>query len=213
MQATRQQIIEFLKEKGQATVEELAVTVNLTPMAVRHHLNVLQAENLISSSAIRRQTGPGRPSQVYQLTKAADELFPEDYYGLTDYLLVELGQQLGQAGLRQIFSNIAQRLANEAPPPRANQTFEERLDEVITFLSAKGFVVDWEAGENNYMIHAYSCPYRQVAKDHAEVCLLDKQIISSMLATTPTRIACLSTHDNHCTYRISKPIELILDPP
>jgi hypothetical protein len=41
------------------------------------------------------------------------------------------------------------------------------------------------------MIHAYSCPYRQVAKDHAEVCLLDKQIISSMLATTPTRIACL----------------------
>ena len=212
MQATRQQIIEFLKEKGRATVEELAATVNLTPMAVRHHLNVLQAENLISSSAIRRQTGPGRPSQVYQLTKAAAELFPEDYYGLTDSLLVELANQLGQAGVQQIFSNIAQRLANEAPPPRVNQTFEERLDEVIAFLSAKGFVVDWEAGENNYMIHAYSCPYRQVAKDHAEVCLLDKQIISSMLATTPTRIACLTTNDDHCTYRISKPIELILDP-
>jgi predicted ArsR family transcriptional regulator len=62
------------------------------------------------------------------------------------------------------------------------------------------------------MIHAYSCPYRQVAKNHAEVCLLDKQIISSMLATTPARVACLATDDDHCTYRISKPIELILDP-
>lgn len=212
MQATRQQIIEFLKEKGQATVEELAAAVGLTPMAVRHHLNVLQAENLILSSTIRRQSGPGRPSQVYQLTQAADELFPVDYYGLTDYLLAELTHQLGQAGLRQIFSNIAQRLASEAPPPRENQTFEERLDEVITFLSAKGFVVDWESRENNYMIHAYSCPYRQVAKNHAEVCLLDKQIISSMLATTPARVACLTTDDDHCTYRISKPIELILDP-
>jgi predicted ArsR family transcriptional regulator len=212
MQATRQQIIEFLKEKGQATVEELAAAVSLTPMAVRHHLNVLQAENLILSSTIRRQSGPGRPSQVYQLTKAADELFPVDYYGLTDYLLAELTHQLGQAGLRQIFSNIAHRLASEAPLPRENQTFEERLDEVITFLSAKGFVVDWESSENNYMIHAYSCPYRQVAKNHAEVCLLDKQIISSMLATTPARIACLTADDDHCTYRISKPIELILDP-
>lgn len=212
MQATRQQIIEFLKEKNQATVEELAATVNLTPMAVRHHLNVLQAENLILSSTIRRQTGPGRPSQVYQLTQAADELFPVDYYGLTDYLLAELTHQLGQDGLRQIFSNIAQRLANEAPPPRENQSFEERLDEVIAFLSAKGFVVDWESGDNDYMIHAYSCPYRQVAKNHAEVCLLDKQIISSMLATSPARIACLTTDDNHCTYCISRPIELVLDP-
>jgi predicted ArsR family transcriptional regulator len=212
MQATRQQIIEFLKEKGHATVEELAATVSLTPMAVRHHLNVLQAENLITSSAIRRQSGPGRPSQVYQLTKAADELFPEDYFGLTDYLLVELTQQLGRDGVRQIFNNIAHRLASEAPAPKENQTFEDRLDEVVAFLSTKGFVVDWEAKENGYMIHAYSCPYRQVAKDHAEVCLLDKQIISSMLDTNPTRIACLSTADEHCTYRISRPIELILEP-
>ena len=212
MQATRQQIIEFLKEKGQATVEELAATVNLTPMAVRHHLNVLQVENLITSAAIRRQNGPGRPSQIYQLTAAADGLFPVDYYGLTNYLLAELTHHLGQDGVTQIFSNIAYRLASQAPPPRENQTFEERLDEVIAFLAEKGFVVDWEAKDNNYMIHAYSCPYRQIAKDHAEVCLLDKQIISSMLNTTPTRIACLTTDDDHCTYRISKPIELILDP-
>jgi predicted ArsR family transcriptional regulator len=212
MQATRQQIIEFLKEKGQATVEELAATVHLTPMAVRHHLNVLQAENLITASSIRRQTGPGRPSQVYQLTEVADELFPQDYYGLTDYLLAELDRQLGKEGLTQIFSNIAQRLAREAPPPKPYQTFEERLDEVVTFLMEKGFVVDWEAKENSYMIHAYSCPYRQIVKDHGEICLLDKQIIGTMLNTVPTRIACLTTDDTHCTYQISRPIELILGP-
>lgn len=211
MQATRQQIIEFLKENGQATVEELAATVNLTPMAVRHHLNVLQADNLITSSAIRRQHGPGRPSQAYKLTEAADELFPVDYCGLTDQLLDELNLQLGKEGVSQIFSNIAHRLASEAPPPKQNQTFEERLDELVAFLTKKGFVVDWEAQGNIYMIHAYSCPYRQVVRDHEEVCLLDKQIINAMLQTAPTRIACLTTHDNHCTYRVSQPIELIVD--
>jgi predicted ArsR family transcriptional regulator len=209
MQATRQQIIEFLKEKNQATVEELAAKVPLTPMAVRHHLNVLQAENLITASTTRRQNGPGRPSQAYQLTQAADDLFPVDYYGLTDYLLAELDRQLGPEGVAKIFTNIAHRLASEAPPPKPNQKFEERLDEVAAFLTQKGFVVDWEARDNSYMIHAYSCPYRQIAKNHGEVCLLDKQIISSMLNTTPTRLACLTTDDSHCTYRISQPIELV----
>ena len=211
MQATRQRIIEFLKEKGQATVDELAETVNLTPMAVRHHLNVLQAESLVAAPLVRRQNGPGRPSQVYRLTDAADELFPADYYSLTDYLLSELSEKLGQDGLRDLFSRIATRLASEAPLPQKNQTFEERLNEVITFLTKKGFVVDWEAEKQAYLIHAYSCPYRQIAKEHGEVCLLDKQVISTMLNTTPTRIACLSGGENHCTYRISKPIELIMD--
>jgi predicted ArsR family transcriptional regulator len=211
MQATRQRIIEFLKEKAQATVDELAGAVNLTPMAVRHHLNVLQAENLITAPLVRRQCGPGRPSQVYQLTEAADELFPADYYSLTDYLLNELNTRLGGNGLEELFKSIAVRLANEAPPPRENQSFEERLNELITFLGKKGFVVDWEAEGDAYMIHAYSCPYRQVAKEHGQVCLLDKQVISTMLNTTPTRVACLATADDHCTYRVSRPIELFLD--
>lgn len=211
MQATRQRIIEYLKEKGQATVEELAGTVDLTPMAVRHHLNVLQAENLIAAPLVRRQSGPGRPSQIYRLTDAADDLFPADYYSLTDYLLNELDVKLGKNGLEELFTSIAFRLAQEAPPPRENQSFEERLNDLIAFLGKKGFVVDWEAEGDAYMIHAYSCPYRQVAKEHGEVCLLDKQVISSMLNTAPTRVACLASSDNHCTYRVSKPIELVMD--
>ncbi len=38
-------------------------------------------------STLRRQHRPGRPQQVYKLTDAADEFFPEDYHGLTNYLL------------------------------------------------------------------------------------------------------------------------------
>lgn len=211
MHETRQRIIEFLKEKGQATVEELAQAVDLTPMAVRYHLNILQGDNLILASSMRRQAGPGRPQQVYKLTDAADEFFPEDYHGLTNYLLDELNLCLGENGISDVFQNIANRLANEAPVAKPNQTFEERLDEVIEFLTARGFAVCWEAKEDGYFIHAHSCPYRQVVKGHQEVCQLDKKIISSMLSTVPTRVACLTTGDEYCTYRVSKPIELVFD--
>jgi predicted ArsR family transcriptional regulator len=211
MHETRQHIIEFLKEKGQATVDELAHVVDLTPMAVRYHLKVLQADSLIEASTIRHQDGPGRPQQVYKLTDAADEFFPEDYHGLTTYLLDELSLRLGPQGVDEVFHGLANRLASEAPPPRPNQTFEERLTEVIEFLSTKGFTVCWEADGDDYLIHAYSCPYRQVVKDHQGVCQLDKHVIGSMLNAFPTRIACLTTGDHHCTYRISKSIDLIVD--
>jgi predicted ArsR family transcriptional regulator len=212
MHATRQHIIEFLKEKRQATVEELASAIDLTPMAVRYHLNVLQADNLITAFAVRRQSGPGRPQQVYRLTEAADDLFPEDYRSLTDYLLDELSVRLGKDGVGELFNSIADRLAGEAPPARPDQPFEKRLDEVVGFLESKGFAVCWEKDDNNYVVHAHSCPYRQVAKSHGEVCLLDKRVISKMLNTTPLRIACLTKGDDHCTYRITQPIELVMDP-
>jgi predicted ArsR family transcriptional regulator len=206
---TRQKIIEYLKEKEQATVDELAAVVSLTPMAVRYHLNVLQSENLISATDVRRPAaGRGRPQQVYQLTEAADDLFPVDYLSLTDYLLDELMVEVGQQGISNMFRRIAERLAREAPPPRPEQSIEERLDEVIDFLTEKGFVVDWERINGEYKIHAYSCPYRQLAKTYEHVCLLDKQIITTMLNTSPARIACLSDGDSHCTYQVSTPIQL-----
>jgi predicted ArsR family transcriptional regulator len=119
---------------------------------------------------------------------------------------------LGQEGIKDIFFSIADRLAREAPPAQENQSVEDRLNQVKAYLEEKGFVVDWESGEDTYMLHAYSCPYRQIAKKQEYVCLLDKHIISSMLNADPNRISCLADGDSHCIYRISKPIELILDP-
>jgi len=216
MHPTRQRIIEFLKEKEEATVEELAAEVDMTPMAVRYHLNVLQADNLITAPAVRHQTGPGRPQQVYRLTDAADELFPQDYYSLTNYLLDELNAQLGKKEIADIFGNIARRLAAEAPPPKEGQTFENRLDDVVGFLAKKGFVVDWELHGDEYKINTHSCPYRQVVKDHRMICSLDQYVISTMLEATPVRVTCFAHGDEHCTYEVSsqtaaQPIELMLE--
>ncbi len=210
MHEIRQRIVEYLKEKRQATVDELAAAIDLTPMAVRYHLNVLQADNLISAFAVRRHQGPGRPQQIYRLTEAADDLFPEDYRHLADYLLTEVGRRLGADGLSEIFADIADRLAAEAPPPRAGQTLEERLDQVAGFLADKGFSVTWEKEGDHYVIHTHSCPYRHIAREHRQICLLDQHIIGKMLNTLPVRIACLTTGDDHCTYKIDHPIELII---
>ena len=122
-----------------------------------------------------------------------------------------MDKQLGKKDLAEIFGSIARRLAGEAPLPEDGQSFEERLDAVINFLTQKGFVVELEADADSYRIHTHSCPYRHVVKGHREICSLDKQVITTMLDISPNRIACFASGDEHCTYEISKPIELILE--
>jgi DeoR family suf operon transcriptional repressor len=61
MQSTRQEILSILREQRQATVDELAESLELTPMTIRHHLNVLQAQNLVVASKVRRSKRVGRP--------------------------------------------------------------------------------------------------------------------------------------------------------
>jgi predicted ArsR family transcriptional regulator len=211
MQPTRQKILELLKERGQATVGELAAAVGLTQMAVRHHLNVLHGENLVVASSVRHRKQPGRPRHLYTLTEAANELFPEDYYHLADYLLDEAKATLGAAGLDELLHRIADRMAAEAPPPKPKQLPEERLDQLVRFLGDKGFTARWGRDGDDYVVRVLSCPYRQVAHVHREVCQLDMQIIKEMLKVEPVQATCMASSDEQCTYFIGQPIELVMN--
>ena len=66
MQETRQQIIEILKTRSQATVDDLADALALTTMTVRHHLGILEEQSLVQTEIQRGRVG--RPHYVYRLT-------------------------------------------------------------------------------------------------------------------------------------------------
>ena len=121
MQSTRQEILEILKEERQATVEDLAERLELTPMTIRHHLNILQAQNLVVASKVHRSKKVGRPRLVYTLTDAADDLFPQSYGELARHLVSEVKETMGQQEAEAILRRVADRVASEAPPPVAGQ--------------------------------------------------------------------------------------------
>jgi predicted ArsR family transcriptional regulator len=123
MQSTRQEILAILKEERQATVEDLAQRLELTPMTIRHHLNVLQAQSMVEAAQVRRSQRVGRPRLVYTLTESADALFPHNYGNLARHLIGEVKDTLGGEETQALFRRIAGRLAQEAPPPQEGQDF------------------------------------------------------------------------------------------
>jgi predicted ArsR family transcriptional regulator len=172
-------------------------------MAVRHHLNVLQAEDLIEVAHTKRERRPGRPVQVYILTDKARKFYPQEYVQLTNLLVEEITDRFGQDGLTAVFDGMANRLAAEAPLLTKNLSFEERLNTLADFLRQKGFSVEWERENGQYVIHHLDCPYRQFAQKHQIVCQMDKKVIGNILQVTPTQVSCIAHNDDRCTYIIS----------
>ena len=198
MQSTRQEILEILKEDRQATVEDLADRLELTPMTIRHHLNVLQAQNLVEASTVRRSQKVGRPRLVYTLTEAADELFPQSYGDLARYLLSEIKESMGPEETDAILRRIAERIATESPPPHEGQTFEERLDQIIEFLDGMGFLFRWDKTDEGYVLTNANCPYRMVTREHPEICAMDSILIERLLGVAPQELSSLRAGDAAC---------------
>ena len=205
MQNTRQRILEILKEERQATVEDLAARLELTPMTIRHHLNVLQAQNLVVASQVRRSPKVGRPRLVYTLTEEADDLFPQNYGTLINYLIAEIKEMLGEEEVKAMFRRIAARLAAEAPPATPGQTFEDRLNQVAGFLEDQGFLTRWEKTETGYILTNINCPYHQVSREHQEPCLMDEELISLLLGVTPQHLSSQRMEDAPCRYLLVAP--------
>lgn len=202
MQSTRQEILEILKEERQATVEDLAERLELTPMTIRHHLNVLQAQNLVVASKVRRSKKVGRPRLVYTLTDAADDLFPQSYGELARHLVSEVKETVGEEEAEAIFRRVADRVARGAPPTFDGQGFEARLDQVVGFMEDQGFISRWEKTDEGYVLTNINCPYRSISREHDEVCIMDTEILTKLLNVVPQRQSSMRLGDASCSFLV-----------
>ena len=78
---TRRAIVNLLKQEGAMDASVLATQLNVSAMAIRQHLYALQTEKLVTYTEEARPMG--RPAKLWQLTAAANDLFPAGYAELT----------------------------------------------------------------------------------------------------------------------------------
>jgi predicted ArsR family transcriptional regulator len=198
MAKTRDKILQALLRKPRSTINELAETVGINPISVRHHLNNLLANGLIVSEEERH--GVGRPRLVYSLTEEGSEKFPTRYLRLTTRLLSQLKETLPNPMVKELFSQVAFNLAEEYADQLEGLSVEERLDTIKELLDKEGFNVEWEKLGNQYHIHEISCPYYKVGQNHPEICSMDQTLISQMLAIPAEQVQCVLSGDDRCTY-------------
>ncbi len=170
MQVTRQRILEILKERGQATIDELGDALGLTPVTIRHHLDILRGEGLVEVPEVRRRTTPGRPQYVYILTETASDFFPKNYSNFANLMIEEIRERYEPAELDHILRGMAKRMTSDMPKSLDGQTFEERLTGVVSLLNDKGYVAKWEKTNDGYYLlplpRHFARSYRSVRNGH-----------------------------------------------
>jgi len=205
---TRQDILNYLHEKGTADVNELAETLGLSPVTIHYHINVLQRDGLLESKAVRQ--GVGRPRNVFTLRDSAYEKFPQGYHRLSDRLLEILKSRMTEADIQALFERIGADIATEHAMNMQGKPLEQKIDTLIGLLGEEGFMSRLEkVGADDFVLTQVNCPYQYVATRHPEVCELDLQLMNTVLGTAVQREACVANGDAACTFHIrSQPIQL-----
>ncbi|MFQ5855829.1 MAG: helix-turn-helix transcriptional regulator [Anaerolineae bacterium] len=208
MQATRSRIVEYLKEQGRASVQDLVTATGLTSMTVRHHLTILEAEGLVSSMKERGHVG--RPRYIYSLTDKALSLFPERYDELADRLLKGLKDLGAKRAITQVLERMGNDIVGDCHANLAGKSFEERLNILVDVLGNEGFLASWEQGDGEYVLTEYSCPYLLVGQDHPEICRVDWQVITTILDAPVKRESCMLHGDTNCRFHIQSGFDVAI---
>lgn len=231
MHSVRKRILEILKACDGATVAELANRLEMAPVSIRHHLDILQGDNLICVAKVARKGNVGRPQQVYGLTAEADSFFPDNFATLSSILVRQLKDALPPEQLKHAFRAVATEMAEDLPKSQAESTdsencvgsddhadskpsVEEHLDSVVSFLNERGYLAQWERApadasvtdghtvEEGILLHKHNCPYIGVSSEHPELCMMDQMLIDELVGCPCKRTRSMIEDGHCCTYFI-----------
>ncbi len=192
--STRGQIITLLRRSSR-TVDELAQALELTHTAVRAHLAALERDGLVNQRSERR--GSGKPSSVYDLTPAAEYLFPKSYGQLLDQLLDVLGEHLPPDEVETLLRETGRRIAVEWKILPGD--LHVRLEAAIEVLNDLGGLMEQETEGETLCIRGYRCPFAAVVREHPEICNLAETLLSDLVGV-PVQEHCERTGSVPCRF-------------
>lgn len=200
MQATRQQILDYLRRSGRATVKELGTLLELTSTGIRQHLTVLERDGLIEASEERGHVG--RPALVYCLTDRGDALYPKSYDELANLLIEEVREVAGAQGLQTILRRVAGRFAEPYRERLESLSLKQRVQEASGILRARGCLAESVHDGKDWLINQYTCPFPNVARQNSGVCALDVEFVRRLVGADARLTKSLIRGDASCTYRV-----------
>ena len=180
-QPTRERVARSILEQGPSTAAALAARLDLTPAAVRRHLDHLVAQAAVEARDARPagNRGRGRPAKVFAITETGRDRFDQQYDDLALQALRFLAETGGDDAVRAFADRrmafIEERFADVvAEKPALSPA--EALAQVFT---DEGYVAGVRelplVGEQLCQQH---CPVSHVAHEFPQLCEAETAAIS-----------------------------------
>jgi predicted ArsR family transcriptional regulator len=179
---TRLRILEYIRKYQTASVKELSAQMGKSGANIRHHLAMLESNDLIEIVGVRIE-GRGRPRQVYGISRRVLGDGLDKLSGmLLDLWQSNLPDEKRETGLRF----LAQRLAGETD---LSLPIMKRLVRTVAGLNELRYQAHWEASAVGPRLILGHCPYAAIIADHPELCRMDAFLLEARLGSSVEQTA------------------------
>ncbi|AFY61543.1 iron-sulfur cluster biosynthesis transcriptional regulator SufR [Synechococcus sp. PCC 6312] len=211
---TKQEILDYLLHQGQASAQELAQALAVSPQAIRRHLKDLEEEQLIRYEV--QANGVGRPHNHYSLTDIGrDRLrtLPNTTPGRNEFaleLLDTLTETLGQSQMEEILHQQWKRKAAIYLQQLGEQPLMERLAGLVKLRQSEGYRAEFFPVDSDhqppkkFVLTEYNCAIANVAKAFPSICDHELEMFAAALPDCQvTRTHWLVNGEHRCGYLIA----------
>jgi predicted ArsR family transcriptional regulator len=211
---TRERVVRSILENGPSTAAALGERLELTPAAVRRHLDHLLAEGAVEAREPRTNTvrGRGRPAKVFALTESGHAYFDQQYDDLAVQALRFLAETGGEEAVKAFAERRVAFIEAEFAGVMAAHPELSRAEALARVFTREGYaasarhlpVVNQQSvGEQLCQQH---CPVSHVAHEFPQLCEAETEAISRVLGSHVQRLATIAHGDGVCTTCIPGPV-------
>jgi predicted ArsR family transcriptional regulator len=201
---TRTRLLHALKAAGPQTAADLSRGLDVTPVAVRQHLDGLLGEDLVEFEDTR-QGGVGRPKRIWSLTQKGHGRFPDNHSGLILGLLSGLKDLYGDDGVdRLIVHRQAATREIYSREMEAGTSLRERLDILADLRSREGYMASVEPDGDAFLLIENHCSICAAATACQGFCRSEMDLFQDILGDgiSLTREEHLLSGGRRCVYRV-----------
>jgi predicted ArsR family transcriptional regulator len=198
---TRERVARSILEMGPSTAAALAERLDLTPAAVRRHLDHLLEEGAVvpREPRVRGSRGRGRPAKEFALTEAGRDRFDQQY----DDLAVQALRFLAETGGDDAVLEFARRRVASLET-RYREVLDEDpeaspSDALATALTQSGYAASVRKGPVGEQLCQQHCPVSHVAHEFPQLCEAETEVIGRLLGRHVQRLATIAHGDGVCT--------------
>ena len=199
---TRERVVRSVMVNGPSTAAALAERLEVTPAAVRRHLDQLVEEGTLEPREARSNAarGRGRPAKEFALTEAGRDRLDQAYDDLAVQAIRFLAETGGKEAVRQFADRRANKIEQRFDALREVRPDLPPVEALAQVFTAEGYaaaVRDVPVGEQLCQQH---CPVSHVAHEFPELCEAETEAISRMLGGRHVqRLATIAHGDGVCT--------------
>jgi predicted ArsR family transcriptional regulator len=198
---TRERVARSILENGPSTAAVLAERLDLTPAAVRRHLDHMIADGAVEAREPRvyGSRGRGRPAKVFALTESGRDRFDQQY----DDLAVQALRFLAETGGDEAVLAFARRRVAELEDRYAETVLEypglPPAQALARALTHSGYAASVRTGPVGEQLCQQHCPVSHVAHEFPQLCEAETELISRLLGRHVQRLATIAHGDGVCT--------------